>query len=164
MIEELVATEKSYVENISLVTEKIIPYLQNLQVVIANWFTYLSKDLSFCFLNIYINKKFKNANVLICSCNCNFSKSLEQIYLNLLFRRNIRVILAKSNKGLKSMFSNFLPVNCFYERSISWRFQLHSSLLSYFMAVLKFCRLPENFQFANFCDFQGLLHSDSVWC
>ena len=36
VIEELVATEKSYVENISLVTEKIIPYLQNLQVVIAN--------------------------------------------------------------------------------------------------------------------------------
>ena len=49
VIEELVATEKSYVENISLVIEKIIPYLQNLQVVIAKLFIYLSKDLSFCF-------------------------------------------------------------------------------------------------------------------
>ena len=66
VIEELVATEKSYVENISLVTEKIIPYLQHLQVVTVNLFTHLLTNLSFCFKSTYINKKLKNAYKCLC--------------------------------------------------------------------------------------------------
>ena len=61
------------------------------------------------------------------------------------FYSKLWVIPAKLNKGTGLMFSKLLQIFtiCFYERSISWKFQLHSSIQSHFMAIQIFRDCPK---------------------
>ena len=67
-------------------------------------------------------------------------------------RRSGIVVLKSSDLQIVSMREVFF-----------WKFQLHSSIQSCFIAVENFW-FSENFWFANFFDFKRLLHSDSFCC
>ena len=104
-----------------------------------NWFSVPSLAMVFhAFL--YFPGTFPDLDFKVSVCHSSLLHSLNSTVESFL-RHLKRPDLGHSSHSASVMnqysqiFFRFLPFDCFYKRNISWKYELHSSIQSYFMTV-----------------------------